>query len=95
MASQEDPYFESSTYLDTKPFKDYALRVRGVIYESDWPVTIREIHEKLGGDAKPNWTADALEWISDIRASTSFPTRYQPNKRRPVQPPTPFGRVGA
>lgn len=87
--NEEDPYFESSTYLDGKPFKAYTEKVRRVIVAHESPVSTRVIHLVLGEEAKPEWTADALEFISGIQGVGINPTRYQIVPPRHI-PTTPF-----
>ena len=90
----DNDYFESPTYLDSKAFKAYCAKVRHIIEQSETPVTVRFIHLVLRENAKPEWTADALEMITGIERVGILPTRYRiVQYRRQVSPPTPFGRT--
>ena len=72
-----DNEFTSPAFHDTREFATYAVAVLGVIRDAGRPVTLREIHAALGDLAKPRWTYDALEWITDsVDAVGILPTRY-------------------
>lgn len=85
---------EAPVYLDGKPFKKYARAIEAIIKSADSPVSIREIHLKLGDDKRPSWTADALESLVDIEPVGILPTRYWPRNvsRRPDPKPIDFLR---
>lgn len=83
-----DPW-ESATWLDSRPFKEYAAAVEAIIFRgvADQAssnggelrgLTTREIHATLGDAAKREWTADALDAIDSIEAVGILPTRYRP-----------------
>lgn len=92
--SKEDPYFESATYLDGKPFRKYAFLVLLAIRSAPGPVATRQIHEMLGELARPAWTADALEWnAGEIEAVGMHPTRYRPAADRRRRSSLPFNRT--
>jgi hypothetical protein len=69
------------TFLDGKEFKAYTRTIRNYIYAADRPLSIREIHERLGPAARREWTMDALASIKDIEEVGLLPTRYQPQSR--------------
>lgn len=83
--------FESPTWLDSKEFKEYALKVALVLLNADRPLCTRDIHAALGSEAKTDRTQDALEAIRDLGKTGILPTRYfiqdgpvaQPRKQGP------------
>jgi hypothetical protein len=68
--------FESPTWLDSRPFKEYALKIALILLNSDRPLCTREIHEQLGDDAHPRWTMDALEAVNNLGKTGILVTRY-------------------
>lgn len=91
--TEEDVYFESETYLDSNPFRAYCDKVRRVIYAHESPVSTRVIHLVLGEEARPEWTADALEAIRGIEAVGVLPTRYRPAAPRRAPNEFAFNRT--
>jgi hypothetical protein len=71
-----DDFYESPTYLDRKEFKAYVREITRIIRESETPLSVRDIHTKLGDSARRRWTADALEMAKGIKAVGILPTRY-------------------
>lgn len=79
--SDTDFIFDSGSYFDSRPFRTYADQIRGLIFAAPAPLSIRDIHRLLGPEARPRWTADAIESIRDIEALGLLPTRYRPLSR--------------
>lgn len=77
--------WESPTWLDTKEFKEYALKVAIVLQNADRPLCTREIHAALA-DPKPRWTQDALEAVRNLGKVGILPTRYFIIDGEPAQP---------
>lgn len=70
-----DPDF-SYDYRDTAAFKAYVKQITAVIKKGRG-VTVRQIKEALGDGYRVEWTADALEHLSDhLDTSFTIPTRY-------------------
>jgi hypothetical protein len=78
--------FESPTWLDSQEFKEYALKIALILVNSETPLCTREIHAALGDDAKPRWTADALEAVRNLGKTGVLVTRYFINNGEPRQP---------
>jgi hypothetical protein len=68
--------FESPTWLDSKEFKEYALKIAQVLLASDHPLCTREIHAALGDDACPRRTQDALEAVRNLGKTGVLVTLY-------------------
>jgi hypothetical protein len=68
--------FESPTWLDSKEFKEYALKIAQILLASDRPLCTREIHAALGDDACPRRTQDALEAVRNLGKTGVLVTRY-------------------
>lgn len=68
--------FESPTWLDSREFKLYALRIATILLKAEHPLSTREIHDALGADADRRWTQDALEAIRNLGKTGILPTRY-------------------
>jgi hypothetical protein len=68
--------FESSTWLDSKEFKEYALEVALILESANEPLCTREIHNALGSKARPRWTMDALEAVRNLGKTGVLVTRY-------------------
>ncbi len=79
--SEEDFFFDSGSYLDSRQFRAYAKRIRDLIHAADRPISVGDIHRSLGADANPEWTADAIDSIKDIETAGILPTRYRPFSR--------------
>ncbi|MCC7308292.1 MAG: hypothetical protein IT173_12055 [Acidobacteria bacterium] len=79
--TEEDFFFDSGSYLDTRPFRAYARQIRDLIHAAASPLSIGDIHRLLADGCKRHWTADAIDSIKDIEPCGLLPTRYRPFSR--------------
>jgi hypothetical protein len=64
-------------YLESAAFKLYAAAIKAVVLDASKPLSIRDIHTRLGARAKREWTADALETLLSIEPVGILPVRYR------------------
>lgn len=76
--------FDTPTYLDRQPFREYCDEISKLIHAADHALSIGEIHRMLGPRKRDRWTADALESlsVSSIEPVGVKPTRYRSHNRR-------------
>lgn len=75
-------------YLESREFQDYAARVEGIIHtakaaDRERGLTTRQIHEKLGENARREWTADAIESLRSVETVQALVNRYRPSRVEP------------
>lgn len=69
--------YDPHTYLDSEAFRAYRRQIVAIVEAAGCPVTIREIHNRLGDAAKPDWTMDALDGARELEPVGILPTRYR------------------
>ena len=77
---------QEETWLDSRPFKEYAVEIAKILFRSKEPLCTREIHAALGAKANHRWTQDALEAIRNVEKVGILPTRYRIMTGEPAQP---------
>lgn len=81
------------TLFERKEFKSYCAEILAILKKE--PMSIAEIHRKLGEAKNIRWTADALSWLSDkVDQTRMIPNGYFLRQNNPAVRPGNWNQTG-